>query len=78
MRAVADGIAARHIELAAVASLETGKSRTESILEVQEAIDLITTYADLMEANDGYVRRSIASSRPSATPTCCGPTASSP
>ena len=35
--------------------MEAGKSRTESILEVQEAIDLITTYADLMEANDGYV-----------------------
>ena len=56
MRAVAAGIGERHFELAAVASLETGKSRTESILEVQEAVDLITTYADLMEHNDGYVR----------------------
>jgi 1-pyrroline-5-carboxylate dehydrogenase len=55
LRAVADGIGERHLELAAVASLETGKSRTESILEVQEAIDLITTYAGHMEANDGYV-----------------------
>ena len=55
LRAVADGIAERHLELAAVVSLETGKSRTESILEVQEAIDLITTYADHMEGNDGYV-----------------------
>jgi len=55
LRAVAAGIADRHLELAAVASLETGKSRTESIVEVQEAIDLITTYADHMEANDGYV-----------------------
>jgi 1-pyrroline-5-carboxylate dehydrogenase len=55
LRAVADGIGERHLELAAVASLETGKSRTESIIEVQEAIDLITTYADHMERNDGYV-----------------------
>ena len=56
MRAVAAGIGERHLELAAVVSLETGKSRTESILEVQEAVDLITTYADLMEDNEGYVR----------------------
>ena len=55
LRAVADGIAERHLELAAVVSLETGKSRTESILEVQEAIDLVTTYADHMKGNDGYV-----------------------
>ena len=51
----AAGIGERHLELAAVVSLETGKSRTESILEVQEAVDLITTYADHMEGNDGYV-----------------------
>src|SRR5919108_309288 len=55
VRAVADGITGRHLELAAVASLETGKSRAESIAEVQEAVDLITTYADHMESNDGYV-----------------------
>jgi acyl-CoA reductase-like NAD-dependent aldehyde dehydrogenase len=56
MRARAVGIAERHYELAAVMSLETGKSRTESILEVQEAVDLITTYADQMEAGEGFVR----------------------
>jgi 1-pyrroline-5-carboxylate dehydrogenase len=56
LRAVARGIEERHLELAAVVSLETGKTRTESILEVQEAVDLITTYADLMQANDGYRR----------------------
>jgi 1-pyrroline-5-carboxylate dehydrogenase len=55
LRAVAAGIGERHLELAAVVSLETGKSRTESILEVQEAVDLITTYAGHMESNDGYV-----------------------
>ena len=60
LRALARGIEERHIELAAVVSLETGKTRTESILEVQEAVDLITTYADLMEENDGY-RRPLAS-----------------
>ncbi len=56
LRAVADGIGARHMELAALASLETGKSRTESILEVQEAIDLIEAYAGHMEENEGYTQ----------------------
>src|SRR4051794_24660245 len=55
LRAVAAAIAERHMELAAVVSLETGKTRTESIAEVQEAIDLIAAYADHMEANDGYL-----------------------
>ncbi len=53
---MANGISERHLELAAVASLEAGKVRTESIAEVQEAVDLITTYADHMEQNDGYER----------------------
>ena len=56
LRAVADGIGERHMELAALASLETGKSRTESILEVQEAIDLIEAYAGHMEENEGYTQ----------------------
>jgi 1-pyrroline-5-carboxylate dehydrogenase len=56
LRAVADGISGRHMELAALASLETGKSRTEAILEVQEAIDLIEAYAGHMEENDGYTQ----------------------
>jgi 1-pyrroline-5-carboxylate dehydrogenase len=56
LRAVADGIGGRHMELAALASLETGKSRTESILEVQEAIDLIEAYAGHMEENEGYTQ----------------------
>ena len=50
------GIGERHLELAAVASLEVGKTRAESIAEVQEAIDLIEAYAGHMEANDGYVQ----------------------
>ena len=56
LRTVADGIGARHMELAGLTSLETGKSRTESILEVQEAIDLIEAYAGHMEENEGYTR----------------------
>ncbi|HEV7846300.1 MAG TPA: aldehyde dehydrogenase family protein [Thermoleophilaceae bacterium] len=56
LREVANGIGERHMELAGLASLETGKSRTESILEVQEAIDLIEAYAGHMEENDGYTR----------------------
>jgi 1-pyrroline-5-carboxylate dehydrogenase len=56
MRSVAAGIGERHLELAGVVSLETGKPRSESITEVQEAADLITAYSDLMVANEGYVK----------------------
>ena len=49
-------IAARLVEIAAVVSLETGKTRIESIAEVQEAIDLITTYCDVMERNNGFAQ----------------------
>src|ERR1700691_2321596 len=41
MRAVAEALAKRQIEIASVVSLETGKTRIESIAEAQEAIDLI-------------------------------------
>ncbi|MGA9874479.1 MAG: aldehyde dehydrogenase family protein [Solirubrobacteraceae bacterium] len=54
MRAVARAIGDRHIELAAVVSLETGKIRGESIAEVQEAIDLIETYCKMIEAAEGF------------------------
>jgi 1-pyrroline-5-carboxylate dehydrogenase len=54
LRLVADAIAARHVETAAVVSLETGKTRIESILEVQEGIELIRTYCHHMESNGGY------------------------
>jgi 1-pyrroline-5-carboxylate dehydrogenase len=54
MRVAARAIEARHLELAAVVSLETGKTRAESIAEVQEAIDLIETYCEAIEAADGY------------------------
>jgi 1-pyrroline-5-carboxylate dehydrogenase len=54
MRMAARAIGQRHVELAAVVSLETGKTRVESIAEVQEAIDLIDTYCEAMEAADGF------------------------
>ena len=56
LRLAADEIERRQVELAAVVSLETGKTRTEAILEVLEACELIRTYADHMEANDGYTQ----------------------
>jgi 1-pyrroline-5-carboxylate dehydrogenase len=55
LRRAAAAISDRHMELAAAVTLETGKSRTESIAEVQEAVDLIETYCDQIEQHDGYV-----------------------
>ncbi|HEY2767514.1 MAG TPA: aldehyde dehydrogenase family protein [Solirubrobacteraceae bacterium] len=46
----------RHIEIAATMSLETGKSRAEAIIEVQEAIELIETYSEEMDRHDGFVQ----------------------
>jgi 1-pyrroline-5-carboxylate dehydrogenase len=54
MAAVAAAISERHLELAAVMSLETGKSRIEAIVEVQEAIELIETYSEEMERHAGF------------------------
>jgi 1-pyrroline-5-carboxylate dehydrogenase len=54
MRAIAQAIGERRVELAAVVSLETGKTRVESIVEVQEAIDLIETYCGAIEAAGGF------------------------
>jgi 1-pyrroline-5-carboxylate dehydrogenase len=44
----------RKLELAAAISLEVGKVRTESIAEVEEAIDLIETYCRQIESADGF------------------------
>jgi 1-pyrroline-5-carboxylate dehydrogenase len=57
LRAVAHAIADRRQDLAAVASLETGKTRIEAIAEVQEAVDLVTTYAGHIEENRGYTQQ---------------------
>ncbi len=55
LRRAASLIAERRIEIAAAMSMEIGKVRTEAIAEVEEAVDLITTYCSLMEQNGGYV-----------------------
>jgi 1-pyrroline-5-carboxylate dehydrogenase len=54
LRRVGEAISDRHMELAAAVTLETGKSRTESIAEVQEAVDLIEAYCEQIEGHDGY------------------------
>jgi 1-pyrroline-5-carboxylate dehydrogenase len=56
LRAAADRFRERKAELAALLSLEAGKSRLEALGEVEEAADLISTYCDELEANGGYVR----------------------
>lgn len=55
LAAVALAISERHLELAAVMSVETGKNRTEAIVEVQEAAELIETYSEELERHDGFV-----------------------
>lgn len=54
LRAAAEQIAERKPEMAAIVSLETGKTRTEALGEVQEAVDLIETYCGEMEDNEGF------------------------
>jgi 1-pyrroline-5-carboxylate dehydrogenase len=54
MRAAADQIRGRVMEMAAVVTLETGKPRVESIAEVEEAVDLIETYCAQIEQHDGF------------------------
>jgi 1-pyrroline-5-carboxylate dehydrogenase len=55
LRRAARLIAERRLEIAAAMSMEIGKVRTESIAEVEEAVDLITTYCAQMEQHDGFV-----------------------
>ena len=52
LRAAADAIRERVMEMAAVVTLETGKPRVESIAEVEEAVDLIETYCRQIEEHD--------------------------
>jgi 1-pyrroline-5-carboxylate dehydrogenase len=54
LRAAADVIRERVLEMAAVVTLETGKPRVESIAEVEEAVDLIETYCAQMEQSGGF------------------------
>jgi 1-pyrroline-5-carboxylate dehydrogenase len=54
LREAARLIDERKLELAATVSLEVGKVRTESIAEVEEAIDLIETYCVQVESAEGF------------------------
>lgn len=54
LRTAARAIDERRVELAAVVSIETGKTRIESIAEVQEVLDLIDTYCEAMELAEGF------------------------
>ena len=54
LRAAAQLIGERKLELAAAISMEVGKVRTESIAEVEEAIDLIETYCRQVESAEGF------------------------
>ena len=54
LRATERLIDERKLELAAAISLEVGKVRTESIAEVEEAIDLIETYCGQVESAAGF------------------------
>jgi 1-pyrroline-5-carboxylate dehydrogenase len=54
LRRLAALIAERRVELAGLVAAETGKVRMEAVPEVQEAVDLIETYAAAMERADGY------------------------
>ena len=55
MRQAAENFRNRKYEMAAWLSYEAGKSRLEAMGEVEEAADLIATYADQLEEHDGYV-----------------------
>ena len=57
MRRAAELIRERKFRLAAILILEAGKNRVEAIGEVEEAADMIDSYAAQVEANDGFVRR---------------------
>ena len=54
LRATERLIDERKLELAAAVSMEAGKVRTESIAEVEEAIDLIETYCRQVEEAEGF------------------------
>ena len=54
LRATERLIDERKLELAAAISFEVGKVRTESIAEVEEAVDLIETYCRQVESAEGF------------------------
>ena len=54
LRAAAELISERLMDLAAVMAIEVGKTRMEALGEVEEAADLIRYYAQTMADNNGY------------------------
>jgi len=56
LRCAAGLIRERKYDLAALMSLEVGKSRLEAMGDAEEAADLIDYYCDQMEEADGFVR----------------------
>ncbi|MGC8649283.1 MAG: aldehyde dehydrogenase family protein [Candidatus Micrarchaeia archaeon] len=58
-RKAADIFSKNKFMLGAILSYENGKSRYESIGEVDEAIDFMRYYADELEANKGYLRKTV-------------------
>ncbi|MEM0201039.1 MAG: aldehyde dehydrogenase family protein [Candidatus Micrarchaeaceae archaeon] len=60
-RKAAKNISDKKFEFAAVLSFENGKTRYESMGEVDEAIDFINYYCNELERNKGFIRKSIIS-----------------
>jgi len=56
MRRAAELVDERKFEIAAVITYEAGKNRLEALAECWEAIDALKYYADIMEANNGYMK----------------------
>lgn len=56
MRRAAETIRQRRYEIAAIMSIEVGKSRMEALGDAEESADLIDYYADQVEAAGGYQR----------------------
>jgi 1-pyrroline-5-carboxylate dehydrogenase len=56
MHGIAEMIRARRYELAAILSVEIGKTRFESLGDAEEAADLIDYYAAQFEETDGFAR----------------------
>lgn len=54
VRRAADLMRDRKYELAALLTLEAGKSRTEAMADVDEGIDFLRFYSRELERNDGY------------------------
>ncbi len=56
LRRAAEGLSAKRFELAALMSLEVGKTRFESLADVEEAADLIRYYCQQVEDAGGFER----------------------